>query len=269
MHHRFIHSAFYDRHKRKILRLNEMITLVTAIALLAFLTGDETYQAKERRFMISEIQMTAFVTGLHTGLYKIDEKVLNVMGQIPRTNFLDSEHSFYAYKNVALPMVSERYIIPEPFLTAMMIHLMGVHKADTVLEIGYGTGYEAAILSKLAKKVYTIKQQNPLGKASEASNVENSLAEYRNVQSVIGNGIHGWPRKAPFDAILVKQAISDMPPQALIDQLTPYGRLVIPIEDSTTHEQRVMVYLKMPDGSVQSRETLYVKMTHLLPGQDI
>ena len=60
-----------------------------------------------------------------------------------------------------------------------------------------------------------------------------------------------------------------MPPQALIDQLTPYGRLVIPIEDSTTHEQRVMVYLKMPDGSVQSRETLYVKMTHLLPGQDI
>lgn len=269
MHHRFIHSAFYDRHKRKILRLNEMITLVTAIALLAFLTGDETYQSKERRFMIGEIQVTALVTGLHTGLYKIDNKVLEAMGRIQRADFLDDQYSRYAYKNVALPMKAEPHIIPEPFLSAMMIHLMGVHKEDNVLEIGFGTDYEAAILSELAEHVYSIKQQNPLGKAVKRSKTDNALADYKNVRTMVGDGIYGWKSKAPFDAILVKQAVQDTPPQDLIDQLSPYGRLVIPIEDKDTGEQRVMVYLKMPDGRIESRKTLYVKTTRLLPGQDI
>lgn len=113
------------------MRLNEIITLVTAIALLGFVSGDETYQAKERRFMIGEIQLTAMVTGLHTGLYKIDDKVLEAMGRIQRSDFLEDQYARYAYKNVALPMVSERHIIPEPFLSAMMIHLMGCIKRTT------------------------------------------------------------------------------------------------------------------------------------------
>ena len=251
------------------MRLNETITLVTAIALLGFVAGDETYQAKERRFMIGEIQVTALITGLHTGLYKIDDKVLSAMGRIQRTKFLDDKYSSYAYKNVALPMISERHIIPEPFLTAMMVHLMGVHKEDSVLEIGYGTNYEAAVLSGLAKRVYSIKQQNPLGKAITQSKHDNSLDDYRNVRSIIGDGIYGWKSKAPFDAILVKQAVVHEPPQDLIEQLSPFGRLVIPIEDKDTGEQRVMVYLKMPDGTIQSRNTLYIKTTRLLPGQDI
>lgn len=231
MQNKFLNSAFYNKHKRKILRLNEVITLVTAIALLGFVSGDETYQSKERRLMISEIQMTAMVTGLHTGLYKIDDRILEAMGRIQRTDFLDDQYSRYAYKNVALPMISERHIIPEPFLSAMMVHLMGVHKEDNVLEIGFGTDYEAAVLSKLTKRVYSIKQQNPLGKAMQQSKVNNVLADYKNVRSVVGDGIYGWKSKAPFDAILVKQAVLDEPPQDLIDQLSPYGRLVIPIED--------------------------------------
>lgn len=246
-----------------------MVTLVTAIALLAFLTGDETYQAKERRFMIGEIQVTALVTGLYTGLYKIDSEVLEAMGRIQRADFLDDRYSRYAYKNVALPMKAQPHIIPEPFLSAMMIHLMGVHEQDSVLEIGFGTDYEAAILSDLAEQVYSIKQQNPLGNASHGPKADDTLADYKNIRSIVGDGIYGWKSKAPFDAILVKQAVLDAPPQNLIDQLSPFGRLVIPIEDTATGEQRVMVYLKMPDGSIESRKTLYVKTTRLLPGQDI
>jgi len=269
LQHKFLNSNFYNRHKRKILRLNETITLVTAIALLGFIAGDETYQSKERRFMIGEIQMTAMVTGLHTGLYKIDDKVLGAMGRIHRSDFLDDQYSRYAYQNVALPMISERHLIPEPFLTAMMVHLMGVHKEDKVLEIGYGTNYEAAVLSELVERVYSIKQQNPLGTAYKQSKRDDSLDDYRNVRSTVADGVYGWKDKAPFDAILVKQAILGEPPQALIDQLSPFGRLVIPIEDKDTGEQRVMVYLKMPDGSIESRKTLYVKTTRLLAGHDI
>lgn len=212
--------------------------------------------------MISEIQMTALVTGLHTGLYKVDDKVLNAMSRVPRNEFLETKYAHYAYKNVALPMVEERYLIPEPFLTAMVIHLMGVNKKDKVLEIGYGTGYEAAILSKLAGSVYSIKQENYLKRYDN-----NNLDKYRNVKSKIGNGLYGWQDKGPFDAILVKQALSE-DPEHLIEQLKPYGRLVFPIEDEYG-EQRVMVYLKNPDGSIEKRKTLYVKMTQLLPGRDI
>ena len=257
-------SHLYQKHKLKISSANETLSLVSAFLLLFFVTADQNYQAHERRFMISEIQMTALVTGLHTGLYKVDEKVLNSMARIPRSDFVHTKYAHYAYKNVALPMIDKKHIIPEPFLTAMMIHLMGVNEKDNVLEIGHGTGYEAAILSNLARHVYSIRQEDPL-KLKE--NNINDLEDFDNVTLKHGNGIFGWKDKGPFDAILVKQAVEE-PPKKLLSQLKTYGRLVVPIEDETG-EQRVYVYFKMPDGSLQSRETLYVKMTRLLPGEDI
>lgn len=90
--------------------------------------------------MIGEIQMTALVTGLHTGLFKVDESVLNAMSRVPRDEFVGDRYMSYAYKNVALPLAGEKHVIPEPFLTAMMIHLMGVTEHDRVLEIGHGRG---------------------------------------------------------------------------------------------------------------------------------
>lgn len=257
-------SNFYQKYKAKILRANETLSLVSALLLLLFITGDQTYQAQDRRFMISEIQMTALVTGLHTGLYKIDDKVLNAMARIPRSEFIETKYAHYAYKNVALPMTGEKHIIPEPFLSAMMIHLMGVHPNDRVMEIGFGTNYEAAILSKLAHKVYSIKQESTF--AQKPLDI-NNLKSYSNVKVKKSNGLLGWKEQGPFDAMLVKQAVTELP-ETLINQLSPYGRLVLPIEDESG-EQRVHVILKMPDGSTRSHKTLYVKTTHLLPGQDI
>jgi len=251
---------------RRLVLANDQISMMSAILLLFFITADQSYQIQERRFMISEIEMTALVTGLHTGLYKVDERVLNAMARIPRTEFVETRHAYYAYKNVALPMVDERYILPEPFLTAMMIHLMGVTRNDKVLEIGYGTGYEAAVLSKLASHVYSLQQQSPLGNTSAHANGLN-LDEYRNVSFKAGDGIFGWSESGPYDAILVKQAVPELPP-ALVNQLKPYGRLVVPVRDEFG-EQRVLVILKMPDGRLEIRHTLYVKMTDLIPGQDL
>ena len=262
----FQKSRFYKRNHLKLTRANDLLSLVSGLLLLFFIAGDETYQAKERRFMISEIEMTALVTGLHTGLYKVDQQVLGAMARVPRNDFLDNKYQHYAYKNVALPMSGERHIIPEPFLTAMMVHLMGINKYDKVLEVGFGTGYEAAVLSKLADKVYSIRQENPLKKA-RSNLIPANMSIYNNIKTKVANGLNGWADAGPFDAILVKQAVLE-PPKSLIEQLKPYGRLVVPIENEYG-EQRIIVFLKMPDGTIDKRETLYVKMTRLLPGQDI
>lgn len=262
----FKNSAFYKKHQYRLKAMNEQLSVISAILLMLFISADTTYQVQERRFMISEIQMTALVTGLYTGHYKVDSRVLNAMSRIPRENFIDRKYARYAFQNVALPMMKEKHIIPEPFLTAMMIHLMGVHPEDTVMEIGFGTGYEAAVLSKLTDHVYSLHQKNPLGESSYPDALK-SLQGYRNVTTMTGDGIYGWPGKKRFDAILVKQALNEEP-KHLVNQLKPYGRLVVPIVDETG-QQVVMVYLKLPDGSVEKRETLYVKTTALMPGQDI
>ena len=121
-------------------------------------------------------------------------------------------------------------------------------------------------MSKLGHRVYSIQQVNPLGMTRDAGVLE-TLEKYRNVNAINGDGIYGWPENKKFDSILVKQAVYEAP-KNLINQLKPYGRLVVPIENEAG-EQRVHVFLKFPDGTVESRKTLYVKMTHLLPGQDI
>ena len=258
-------TSFFHKNKEKLLRANDTLSFISGILLLFFIAGDQSYQAHQRRFMISEIEMTALVMGLHTGYYKVDPDVLKAMSQVPRQDFIDPHYSRYAYQNVALPMIGVKHIVPEPFLTAMMIHLMGVHPHDRVLEIGYGTGYEAAILSRLVNKVYSLKQQNPLGNPIQSSG--DALGHYRNIKTTTGNGLYGWKQPGPYDAILVKQAVLQ-PPLALIKQLRPYGRLVIPVE-YPSGEQIIMVYLKHPNGRIERRKTLHVKTTKLLPGTDI
>lgn len=259
-------NAFKHLTKRKLLRANDQLSVISALLLLLFITGDQSYQILERRFMIGEIQMTALITGLHTGLYKVDEKVLNAVSRVPRDEFVGDQYMSYAYKNVALPMAGEKHLIPEPFLTSMMIHLMGVTEHDRVLEIGHGTGYEAAVLSKIAKSVYSIRQESPVKIPGKQPYAE-QLTDYENVSARDGNGLYGWAEQGPFDAILVKQSLA-APPQTLLNQLKPYGRLVIPI-DQDDGTQRVMVYLKLPGGKLESRETLYVKTTPLLKGEEI
>lgn len=248
------------------MKANDQLSVFSALLLLLFITGDQSYQILERRFMIGEIQLTALVTGLHTGLYKVDEKVLNAMSRVPRQEFIGDRYMDYAYKNVALPLAGEKHVIPEPFLTAMMINLMGVTKHDRVLEIGHGTGYEAAVLSKIANSVYSIRQESPVNAALKKP-YANQLSGYENVTARDGNGMYGWAEQGPFDAILVKQSLPE-PPQTLLNQLKPYGRLVIPI-DSGEPEQRVVVYLKLPGGKLEKRETLYVRITPLLKGEEI
>ena len=155
-----------------------------------------------------------------------DRRVLEAMRKIERHRFVSSQIAHLAYRDTPLP-IAEGQTISQPYIVALMTELAQLKSTDRVLEIGTGSGYQAAILSELAKEVYTIDILPNL--VDRAKILLKSLG-YKNIQVESGDGYLGWPEFAPFDAIIVTCAPKDVP-QALIEQLAEGGRLVIPVGD--------------------------------------
>ncbi len=166
--------------------------------------------------------------------------VLQAMEEVPRHLFVPDTVRADAYADQALPIGSGQTIL-QPYLVAVMTDLMDLRGAEKVLEIGTGTGYQAAILSRLVKEVYTIEILEPL-----AERARQTLGElgYANVHVRTGDGYQGWPEAAPFDAILVTAAPEAIP-QPLVDQLRVGGRMVIPVGN---YFQDLLMITKTPDG---------------------
>jgi protein-L-isoaspartate(D-aspartate) O-methyltransferase len=153
-----------------------------------------------------------------------DEAVLQAMAEVPREAFLPASMADVAYEDAPLP-IGEGQTISQPYIVAVMTELLELKPDDRVLEIGTGSGYAAAILSRIAKVVYTIERHAPL--ADGARRVFDRLG-YDNIRLRQGDGSLGWPEAAPFDAIVVTAAAGRIP-RALKDQLAVGGRLVIPV----------------------------------------
>ncbi len=153
-----------------------------------------------------------------------DPAVLAAMRRVPRHRFVPAMYSPFAYLDGALP-IGHGQSISQPSLVAMMTEAVTIKKTDKVLEVGTGSGYQAAVLAELADKVLTIEILEPL-----ARQAEHTLAElsYRNVKVRVGDGYLGWPEEAPFDAIIVTAA-PDHVPQPLLNQLAVGGRLILPV----------------------------------------
>ena len=153
-----------------------------------------------------------------------DPAVIAAMRHVPRHRFVPGEYSLFAYVDGPLP-IGHRQTISQPSLVAEMTEQLKLAKTDKVLEIGTGSGYQAAILAELVDKVFTVEIVEPL-----AHRAEETLAElgYKNVLVRAGDGYLGWPEEAPFDAIIVTAA-PDHVPQPLLDQLAVGGRLIIPV----------------------------------------
>ena len=183
----------------------------------------DVYAAK-RQGMVDVIAALTQQTRQETGRAKLSERVMKAMATVPRHRFVPADQESYAYDNRPLP-IGNGQTISQPFVVALMSDLLDVKPGDRVLEIGTGCGYQAAVLGELAREVYTIEIVEPLAK--EAA-VRLSALGYRNVTTRAGDGYAGWPERAPFDAIIVTAAAPAVPP-ALIEQLKPGGRLVIPV----------------------------------------
>jgi protein-L-isoaspartate(D-aspartate) O-methyltransferase len=209
--------------------------------------------ATARSRMAAEIALMARETAAETGRARFRDAVMTAMGKVPRHRFVPAGEEASAYENRPLP-IGEGQTISQPYIVALMTDLIEPKPADAVLEVGTGSGYQAAVLAELVQRVYTIEIVEPLGR--RAAKLLADLG-YRNVEARIGDGYAGWPGSGPFDAIVVTAAAPAVP-QALIDQLKPGGRLVIPVGGSGEVQQLLLVQ-KERDGSATTRRTLAVR----------
>jgi len=186
------------------------------------------------------------------------ESLLEAMRTVPRHRLIPVAQQPFAYENRPLP-IGHGQTISQPYIVALMTELARVDKNSVVLEIGTGSGYQAAILSVMASEVYSIEYIEPLG--LEAKKRLKELG-YTNIHVKIGDGYKGWPEYQPFDAIIVTAAIDHIP-QPLIDQLKPGGRLVIPVGNSHS-SQNLLLLEKDLQGAISKREITPVRFVPFL-----
>jgi protein-L-isoaspartate(D-aspartate) O-methyltransferase len=187
-----------------------------------------------------------------------DAKVLEAMGKVPRHLFVPAVARSLSYADHPLPIGLEQ-TISQPYIVALMTQLAEVEPDDVVLEVGTGSGYQAAVLAEIVREVYTIEILEDL--ATSARELLETLG-YRNVTVRAGDGYLGWEEKGPFDAILVTAAAPEVPPP-LVEQLAPGGILVIPV-GSQSEIQRLLRIEKGEDGATVTREILPVRFVPLV-----
>src|SRR5262244_3710607 len=209
-----------------------------------------------REHMLAVIAASAFALRLTIGKSALDERVMTAMGKVPRHDFVPIELQPYAYANIPLPIGFGK-TISQPFIVALMTDLLDIKADDSVLEIGTGLGYQAAILAQLAGKVYSVEIIDELGQAAKQRLRQQGC---RNVELKIANGYHGWPEHAPFDKVIVTAA-PDLIPPPLIHQLKAGGKMVIPA--GLPDAQRLVLVEKNGNGMVTMREILQVRFSQL------
>ncbi len=235
-----------------------MLAILLPALLVFAMTHAESSAAQDQRTaerarMLSEIAAMARETGRETGRPRFSDAVMAAIGKVPRHRFVPFPQEGFAYDNRALP-VGEGQTISQPYVVALMTDLLDPKPGDTVLEIGTGSGYQAAVLAELVAKVYTVEIVEPLGK--RAARLLGELG-YRNVHVRIGDGYGGWPDAAPFDSIIVTAAPAEVP-KPLVEQLKPGGRMVIPV-GAVSEAQQLLLIEKQPDGNITTRRTLPVR----------
>ena len=181
---------------------------------------------QQRRRLLATIVDEVRETRSYTGRAELDPRVLDAMGRVAREAFVPEDQMYAAYANVPLP-IGHRQTISQPYIVALMTDLLDPEPTDVILEIGTGSGYQAAVLSELVARVYSIEVVEAL-----ADTAAERLARlgYANVEVRQGDGNEGWPDAAPFDGIIVTAGAPSVP-DALIEQLKPGAALVIPVDD--------------------------------------
>ena len=215
------------------------------------LAGESDYPVLRDR-MVEEIAADTRRTGPITGQERIGEAVIDALRTVPRHKFVPNDLRTMAYRNRPLP-IGHGQTISQPFIVAVMTDLLNVEAGDRVLEIGTGSGYQAAILSALATDVYTIEIVKPLFRKARERLQD---LGYKSVSTRFGDGYFGWPEVAPFEGIVVTAASDHVPPP-LIEQLAVGGRMVIPVGDRFTTQQ-LLVVTKDEMGAVTTRHVLPV-----------
>ena len=192
-----------------------------------------------------------------------DRKVLNVMERMPRDRFVLPAFEAQAYANQALPIACGQ-TISQPFIVAYMTQELKLDERMKVLEIGTGSGYQAAVLSQLCRRVYTVERYRSLLKEAEKRFQELRIT---NITARAGDGLWGWPEQAPFDRILITAAAPEIPDK-LVRQLKPGGIMILPLElpDARAGDAQQLVRLIRTEDGYEREDLLAVRFVPLLPG---
>lgn len=215
-------------------------------------------EAAERRRLLREIESDMRRTAPYTGRAQLAPCVAAAMGRVERHRFVPPEVAAHAYENRPLP-IGHGQTISQPFIVALMTELLDPKPWHVVLEVGTGSGYQAAVLAECVRKVYTIEIVAALG---ERARTTLAALGYRNVEVRIGDGYLGWPEAAPFDGIIVTAAPEHVP-QPLLDQLKPGARMVIPV-GAQAGGQNLLLITKDADGRTITQRTLPVRFVPLI-----
>ena len=190
-----------------------------------------------------------------------DPRVLDAMRTVPREAFVSERQAGYAYDDGPLP-IGEGQTISQPYVVAFMIEAVAPQAGDRALEIGTGSGYSAAVLASVVAAVYTVER---IATLAEAAAGRLSALGYGTVHVRCGDGTLGWPEHAPYDVVIVTAGAPRVPP-ALLDQLAPGGRLVVPVGDERFAQQLVRVR-RRPDGTVSEESLELVAFVPLIGAQ--
>ncbi len=218
------------------------------------------HYARLRFALLAQVEAEARATACYTGRERFSPAVLAALGKVPRHCFVPLELRGLAYLDSPLA-IGHGQTISQPYIVALMTDLLDLAPDSSVLEIGCGSGYQAAVLAELGCRVHSIELIDDL--AARASETLRGLG-YPEVEVRCGDGYHGWPELAPFDAIIVTAAIPEIPPP-LLEQLRPGGRLVVPLGKPYSGQDLTRV-LKREDGSIESRSVLPVAFVPFLRG---
>jgi protein-L-isoaspartate(D-aspartate) O-methyltransferase len=234
-----------------------LLALACAMAIPADAASGESRHATERQQMVAEIEAMARATGRATGRSEFAAGVLRALASVQRHRFVPGHLASQAYANRPLP-IGEGQTISQPYIVALSTELLDPRPHHVVLEVGTGSGYQAAVLAELVAQVHSIEIVEPLGRAAARL-----LAElgYRNVEVRIGDGYQGWPEHAPFDGIVVTAAAPHVP-EPLVQQLRPGGRMVIPV-GASGGDQELLLIEKAADGAVSRRVVIPVRFVPL------
>ena len=213
-----------------------------------------------RQQMMAEIVAEATLTVGHTGRAAFSERVMRVIGSMPRHEFVPVELQPFAYLNRPLPIGYEK-TISQPFIVAFMTDRLKVSKRMKVLEIGTGSGYQSAILSLICRRVYTIERYRTL--------MNDAVERFRqlhleNITGMVGDGSKGWPAQAPFERIIVTAAAPEEP-KILLDQLAPGGIMIVPVDNTGRGGQDLLRITRTTQG-LETEKLLDVRFVPLVEG---
>jgi protein-L-isoaspartate(D-aspartate) O-methyltransferase len=217
---------------------------------------NEEHLAVLRRHMVEMVAIHVDLASDELGKAALDERVIDVMLRVPRHLFVPAPLAPYAYRDTPLPIGFDK-TISQPFMVALMTDLLALQPHETVLEVGTGLGYQTAILAELCGQVWSVEIVEEFSSHAEA--LLQALG-YANVGLRVGDGSRGWLEHAPFDKVLLTVA-AERPPPALVEQLKPGGRMVLPLGPQDA--QLLTVVDKDSAGRLETRKLIPVRFTQL------